>query len=632
MKELVKEYLDGKVTRRSFMQGLLAVGFSFQGSNALLNSVASAAETPIQKKSVTGTGGEIAIETVLAGGVEYMFASNGTGLYPIYDALVDRLKPRFILGTEEGQVVAMAEGYHLATGKTAFVNMSRIGLPHASNNLYNAWKDQSSIVVITDAPDSRFDGRNGFEDVDDWLEAVGQFTKWRFMVKHPERIPELVRRAFQLSSMPPGGPSYLMIPTDVLTREGLTAEIPVSHYPEFSTKIEPDKKEIERVAKMLLESKSPLLHVGHEVTRAGAVKDLIELAELLNIPVTQGLSCYKDFPTNHFLFNGGFITGLTYDVNIDLFMNIGGQMPDMSLMARGIPGPLPFGAKIIHARIDSSDIARVNPVDVGIVADVGETIKGIRDAVKSMATAEQLEKIKKGREGKILSFTAKLKAMKEQRIKKNWDKSVISWERLTGEINSIIENDAVIVPEVENPAGSTDIMEFSPDGKACIGWTMGSALGWGHGAAAGVKIAMPDRQVISLIGDGGLMFCGCSALWSMARYEIPVITVVYNNRSYDGPRHRMFGMGRRQGQEGKDMACYLGNPDVDYAGFAKSFGVQGEKVETPAQIKPALERAVAATKRGEPYLIDAVIERLGPGASSTWYPKTSIKDMRTRQV
>lgn len=632
MKELVKGFIDGDITRRSFIQALVAAGLSLKGSNSFAQSIE---EKPIhtqKTKDFTGTGGELIVETAAAAGVEYIFAGNGTGVYPFYDALVEREKPRFILGTEEGQVISMAEGYHLATGKTGFVNMSRIGLPHASNNLYNAWKDQSSIVVVTDGPDSRFAGRNGFEDVDDWLEAIGQFTKWRWMARWPERIPELVKRAFQLSKIPPGGPTYLMVPTNIMSEDKISAQVPFPEYYNFSLHIEPDSDEIERTAGALIEAKAPLIHAGHEVTRAGAVEDLAELAELLNIPVTQGASVYKDFPTDHKLFHGKFLAGLTYDFSIDLFINFGTQMPDISMMALGIPGPLPEGAKIIHARMDTSDIARVKPVDIGIAGDVKKTIRGIIDSVKSRLSEERLQKMRNSRESNIFSFKEKLIKMQDSRVKKRWDNSPLSWERFSSELNNYLDDNAIIVPEVENPGGSTDLMEFSPSGKKCIGWTMGSALGWGHGAAVGVKIAEPDRQVVSLIGDGGLMFCGCSALWTATRYEVPLLTVVYNNRSYDGPRSRMFSMGRKQGQMGKDIGCYLGNPDVDYSGYAKSFGVGGEKIETADQIKPALERAKSAIKGGEPYLLDVIIERLGPGAKSTWYPKTSIKEMRSKPV
>jgi len=118
----------------------------------------------------------------------------------------------------------------------------------------------------------------------------------------------------------------------------------------------------------------------------------------------------------------------------------------------------------------------------------------------------------------------------------------------------------------------------------------------------------------------------------MARYDVPVITVVFNNRSYNEPRQRIMGKMGKQGQTGKDMACYLGSPDVDFAKVAAAFGIAGEVVTTPAQIRPALDRAIKTTRGGKPYLLDVVVERSGVGAESTWYPPYSVAQHRERQV
>jgi thiamine pyrophosphate-dependent acetolactate synthase large subunit-like protein len=128
------------------------------------------------------------------------------------------------------------------------------------------------------------------------------------------------------------------------------------------------------------------------------------------------------------------------------------------------------------------------------------------------------------------------------------------------------------------------------------------------------------------------MFGQFEALWSMARYEVPVITVVFNNRSYNEPRQRIMGKMGKQGQTGQDMACYLGHPDVDFAKVASGFGIGGEVVANPTDIRPALERAIRATREGKPYILDVLVERSGIGAESTWYPRHSVAQQRARQV
>jgi acetolactate synthase-1/2/3 large subunit len=173
---------------------------------------------------------------------------------------------------------------------------------------------------------------------------------------------------------------------------------------------------------------------------------------------------------------------------------------------------------------------------------------------------------------------------------------------------------------------------FAPDGRTRIGRTTGSALGWGVAAATGVKLGQPDRQVVALQGDGGFLFGQAESLWTMARHEVPVIVVVFNNRSYNGPRNKILREPGRQARTRRDMTCWLGDPDVDFAAVAKGFGVRAETIAAPDEIAPALRRAIASTRDGRPYLIDALVARTGVAAESTWYPKYSVAATRTRPV
>jgi thiamine pyrophosphate-dependent acetolactate synthase large subunit-like protein len=209
---------------------------------------------------------------------------------------------------------------------------------------------------------------------------------------------------------------------------------------------------------------------------------------------------------------------------------------------------------------------------------------------------------------------------------------------VSAELIEVLEKDAIIVPELSQYGGAgfaenvaLSQFTFGPGGMRHIGRTTGGALGWGVGAALGVKLAQPDRQVVALQGDGSFLFGQAETLWTMVRYEVPVIVVIYNNRSYNGPRDAIFRQNGRQAQAGKDMTCYLGNPDVDFAKVAAGFGVKGEVAKNPDQLKAALRRAIRTTRDGMPYLIDAVIERTGAAADSTWYPKYSVAAARTRK-
>ena len=138
-----------------------------------------------------------------------------------------------------------------------------------------------------------------------------------------------------------------------------------------------------------------------------------------------------------------------------------------------------------------------------------------------------------------------------------------------------------------------------------------------------------------MVGDGAMLFGQIEALWTAARYEIPVIMVVFNNRSYDGERGRIrmnSQLARQNKDAWKDMSCYLGNPDINYVDIARGFEIAGAVLEKPRDIPKCRKRALAATREGRPFLIDASIARRGAGAESTWHPDISIARDRNIKV
>ncbi len=151
-------------------------------------------------------------------------------------------------------------------------------------------------------------------------------------------------------------------------------------------------------------------------------------------------------------------------------------------------------------------------------------------------------------------------------------------------------------------------------------------------ASFGVKLAYPDRPVVAVMGDGAFSFAGPQPLWTFARYHAPVTLIVVNNGSYNAERNRMLMGGGRMFQTGRDMACSLGNPDIDYVKAAAAYGVEGEAVRDASDLGPALERAKRATAQGSPYLLDVHVERRGIGALSNWHPPFSIAALRQRRV
>jgi thiamine pyrophosphate-dependent acetolactate synthase large subunit-like protein len=637
MRDLVKQFLDHDISRRQFAKGLTSLGLSTAAVHSVVASMAQAAE-PLPRDGIKaeGTGAEMLWETLIAADVKYVFGTTATGMSPLFDAMTVKPGPVWIMSIAESQATAMAHGYELASQTPGVLLVPGVAIPSTMNMLYNAWKDRSSLVVYSDGPSTDIPFRNMFQQMEDWVEPMIQFTKWRWKLDDPRHISEISRRAIKLAQTAPGGPVHVRIPLNVLGARGVKQTI----YPQsrFTIQVEmrPKPELIEATAKALLEASKPMITVGSEVTRAGANRELVELAELLGIPVAQGYSVYGDFPFRHPLWGGFHGLGAPRTMaGADVFLGLGVQMPGPGIFT----SPPPKSATIIEARVEYQAIGTTYPTDIAIAAGVKETIVDLTDAIRGMATAERLQQISGPRLAAAREDQAIRDTARRDKAREHWDASPMSWERISAELDQGLDSDAIVVPELDYRT-PFQWLDFNLGKKTIIGQTTGFALGWGIAAAQGVKIAEPDRQVACLVGDGAMLFGEIEALWSAARYEIPIIIVVFNNLSYDNERNRLqmrspLYTNRNTREQWLDITGYLGKPEVDFTGLAKSFDIPGERATTPAEFRKALKRATSVTREGRPYLIDAMIMQIdgrGRRTEQVWYPDVSIAKGRTRDV
>ncbi len=184
-------------------------------------------------------------------------------------------------------------------------------------------------------------------------------------------------------------------------------------------------------------------------------------------------------------------------------------------------------------------------------------------------------------------------------------------------------------PYDDMEAGKNDFLRFGhrPDDKLGIA-TAGSSLGWGPGAALGIKLGAPDRQVVLSIGDGSVMY-SASGFWSFARYQVPVLTIVWNNRNYQTVRGAYARYEKRMAATGHYHGVYLGDPDIDFVKLAESQGVRGQRVTSAGEIGAALKKGAAEVSHGSPYVIEFVVACVGPGAESTWHQRFSAAGARS---
>src|SRR4051812_24182224 len=332
MRELVVKYLSKGVSRRGFVTGLTKAGLTMSAAQSVLASVSTVSygQTPPSEpispgatpparpapgaasaaavtgvKQFQGTGGAMMAEQLIASGVKYVFGNSASEDAQFYEALVDRPQLKYILTPHEGPGAAMAAGYIKASGEPAMVMQAGVvGTANAIGQIFNAQKEQTPLVVYSYRSDqSRRAGRDGFEEVLNQEQMLQPITKYTWLARRPDMIPETIRRAFKASWTPPYGPSYISWHSDY-NDERVRTEIIDQRLVDPRMHVRPNPDDIQRAAKMLVEARMPLLIVGDEIHNAKAEAKALKLAELLGMPVTQVRQIYANFPEWHPLFVG----------------------------------------------------------------------------------------------------------------------------------------------------------------------------------------------------------------------------------------------------------------------------------------------------------------------------------------
>ncbi len=627
-------YLSKKSSRRDFIQAVTALGITTLGAEAMLASAqegwsSDPREGQADKVWISeGTAGALLVEQLKAAGVKYIFHTNTSGLATLTDA-VDTPDMQVIMVTHEGQAISTAMGYTMASGELGFFMGSKVGVGNTVSNLYNAWKDCTPLIVSFGASAlGRQEGHDGFEDAGHHLKPTEPFTAWSWGCMDAQTMPQTLRRAMNFAYTPPGAPVTLDFPIDLLN-EKIRAPIYELDQKRLRPVFRAPTDRIEKAAEMLANAKSPLLILGSELSREGAGEALVALAEKLSIPVCEGETLSSDFPTHHPLLVGDYSPNMRFPKNVDLVINFGSKDGRAA----------PQGARVIHVSSAADMLGRRNFTDLAILAHASTVISDLSDALDGILTQDRIKRLRAERLEPARTFNQQIRKAQEIAMGANFDNSPLSWQRVGYELEKALDQDAVIVPELgsQGPKLLSSLKMGGEDkrriGRSLIGRKTGYALGWGVGMALGAQLALPDRQVVDVEGDGGILFGQTENFWTISRYDVPLLVVVMNNHSYNDTRIRNLTAfpGQQQFQTGKDLTSYLGDPDVDFAKIAAAYGIKGEKVYDPKDLGPALQRAVKTMREGRPYVLDLEVERDGLFAQSTWHPEFSVAGLRSRR-
>lgn len=571
------------------------------------------------RKTITGSGGMLLLQTLKDAGVEYLFTNPGSAETGIFAALAEAGDQRLVVAKHEGLVAAMADGYHRISGKVGVAIAHVMGGSYQlAGQLFNAQVAGSSLLVIAGDWASELQDYRGLAP----FPGLSQAESMRPLTKearcayqvhtNPAAITVATIRALREATTPPTGPVYLSISADLLNRDGLQAQIGEGAQYRIEPPAAARRESVEAIARRLGEARCPVLMFGDDVWRGGAAAEAVRLAEVLEAPSFNTRQIFPNFPNRHPLYCGMYpvpgefetVTGLKPDL---IFLvgcqGVHGGVMEPCVMQIG-PNPLLMG--------------RHYPLDVAVQCELRDTLRDLAEALTRVHGADRVAGWVRQR-GKVRAYARLLIEREETLVREHERDAPVHPAVLGAQLADVLPQDTVMVHE-----SSTARMTLLPLGHQGMSWTRsgGGSLGFGVGAAIGAKIAVGrERPVMLHLGDGALTY-SAAGFWTMARYGIAVLTIVSNNETYQIVRHNWARQlpDSKMVRDGKFPGTYLGAPATDYVGLARAQGVEGERVSTPKELEPALRRGLnRVIGDNRPYLLEVAVAREGVGADSTWY-------------
>lgn len=552
-------------------------------------------------------------------GIEHIFGLCGHTNIAVLNAL-EGSKIRFINTRHEQIASHAADGYARAK-KQASVVLSHLGpgLTNASTGVANAALDSIPMVVIAGDIPSYYYGKHPHQEINlhadasQW-EIYRPFVKRAWRVDTPELFPEIMEKAFQLAESGRPGPVLVNVPMDFFSRVIDPALFErVSRHTRTLNKPSIDDETARQIVQALLDAKAPVIQAGGGVILADAAEELKAFVDRMGIPVAHSLMGKGVLPDDHDLVLGmtGFwgtelVNGKC--LNADWVFGVGTRFAEADCSSWEKEFTFDFDkSKLIHIDIDPSEIGRNYPVAIGAVADLKQALKVLNRVARAMLPQPRRNEALRQ---EIAEFRKTFVAGNQKFVED--DCFPMMPERILSVVREVLPRDAIITTDVgwnKNGVGQqfpiyTPGSILTPGGYA--------TMGFGAPAALGAKVACPDRVVVSLVGDGG--FGQNPAMLATAVEEdIPAIWIVMNNFAFGTIA------GLQKAHYGTTVGTLFRKDDqpyqADFAAVARAYGAEGVKVESAAEFKEVLERAVKSNK---PFVIDVAMKNNPVPTTGHW--------------
>lgn len=641
------------VTRRKFLAGVAMTGAATAlpvagGRNADApaevkrpaatrpSTAAAQAELATPRvQSAPGTlpgrpGSDFMVDVIKSLDIDFVFSNPASSCRGIHESIVTyggNRKPEFITCMHEESAVAMTHGYYKVAGKPAVALChGTVGLQHAAMAIYNAWCDRAaSIVLVGNRMDAatRLPGVPTTHAVQDPGALVRDFTKWDDNPQSLQHFAESMVRAYKIAMTPPLEP-VLMALDEKLQEDAIEGGRPLT-IPRLNQVAPPagDPNAVREAARLLAMADNPVIVVDRVARTAAGVRHLVELAEALNAPVVDQLG-RMNMPNNHYLYQLGG-AGLIEQADVilgleltDLWGTVNSldDSVEMTQAHRPKAGArlISIGTGDLYIRANYQDFQRYQQVDIAIGADAEATLPMLTEYINQAIPAERRARIaERGDKARKGQAQARQRMLTDAAANA-WDASPVSAARLSAEIWQQIKNEnwALVSRDLSLSNWPHRLWTFDQHHQF-IGGPGGAGIGYGLPAAVGAAFAHREadrRLCVNLQNDGDSMYAP-GALWTAAHHQVPMLTIMWNNRAYHQEIMHLQRMAnwRQRGIENPHIGTTIRDPFVDYAKLAEALGQVGiGPITDPKDLPAAIKRGVDAVKRGEPVLIDVVTQ------------------------
>ncbi len=559
-------------------------------------------DPPAGPESVVGNrlfGREAFLRLLESEGIRHLFGNPGTTELPIMAALPENPSIRYVMALQESLVVAMADGYSRASGELSACNVHVApGLGNAMGSLYNA-KWIGSPIIVTAGQQEQGHGLTEPLLYDPLVPIATPLVKWAVEVTRLEDLPRIMRRAAKIALTPPTGPVFISLPGDILNEEGASD---LGHPTRVDAVSRPADEALDRLCERLLRAKRPLVIAGHEIALADAFAEAAAIVELLGAPVYQQTVVHgAHFPSSHPAFMGALRRDQRAVRDIleayDLIFCIGSDVLRMSVHSP--VDPMPEGMALVQLGQHDREMGKNYPAEIALRADIKESLRALAPRLEKRLGAEGKEHARLRIARLASSNWSAQRPSVIERAKVRRGRKPMAAELMVLRVIEALPEDAVVVDEGLVSTYSLPALYPFRDPKCYFGLASGG-IGFAMAGAVGIKLALPQRPVVAIIGDGSAMY-SIQALWTAANAALPIVYIIVNNGGYRIIKERLRAFHRVEDYTGMEFK----NPSIDFTALARSMGVDARRIEDADEIGPAIQ---ASLERSAPTLIEVMVD------------------------